>query len=333
MDAGNDSGKGEGMGNKITAFSAGRLNGNTEVYMKEALWAAQEMGCEVELIRLNECDLKACKGCKKQNCGMIGEEACPLKGDDCWWMINKFLDSDGFMFGAPVWAVAPPGIASVFRDRIMGPKMDISAHQMFGEPKWMNGRSKARPGALISVGGAQTEHWTALGLPTLYTITFSAQIEVVDHLNVTGVADPGAATFYEDKIEEARAVGRHLAYAVLHPDEPNTWMGDPDKGLCPGCHLNLISLNPKTNEICCAVCGHHGQLVIEDGKIVDIKFVENDPDDRLTFAGKATHGAEIGKVMQTEYLPRKEEAIANNKEYAKRSDIIVLPPSKTKKAE
>ena len=317
------------MGNKITAYSAGRINGNTEVYMKEALWAAQEMGCEVELIRLAECDLEPCKACKKQNCGMIGQEACPLKDDDCWWLIDKFLDSDGFLFGAPVWAVGPPGIASVYRDRIMGPKMDISAHKMFGEPKWMKGRSRPRPGALISVGGAVTEHWTSLGLPTLYTITFSAQIEVVDHMNVTGVADPGAATFYEDKLEEARAVGRHLAYAVLHPDEPNTWMGDPDKGICPGCHLNNLILKPETGEVCCSVCGRHGKLIIENNLIKDITFEENDPDDRLTFQGKATHGAEIGKVMQTEYLPRKDEAVANNKKYAARKEIIVKPPKKT----
>lgn len=316
------------MGNKITAYCAGRINGNTEVYMKEALWAARDMGCEVELIRLNECDLQPCKACTKQNCGFIGKEACPLKDDDCWWLIDKFLDSDGFLLGAPVWAVAPPGIVSVFRDRIMGPKMDISSHKMFGAPKWVKGRSKARPGALISVGGAQTEHWTSLGLPTLYTVTFSAQIEVVDHMNVTGVADPGAATLYEDRLEEARAVGRHLAYAVLHPEEKTHWMGDPDKGICPGCHLNNLILNPETGEVTCAVCGHHGRLIIENNKIVGTEFVEDDPDDRLTYQGKATHGAEIGKVMQTEYLPRKEEAMEKLKKYSSNNDIIVTPPSK-----
>ena len=286
------------------------------------------MGCDVELIRLNECDLRPCKACKEQKCGIIGREACPLKEDDCWWLIDKFLDSDGFLFGAPVWAIGPAGIASVFRDRIMGPKMDVSAHKMFGEPKWMKGRSKVRPGALISVGGALTEHWTSLGLPTLYSITFSAQIEVVDHMNVTGVADPGAATLYDHYIEEARAVGRHLAYAVLHPDEPNAWMGDPDKGACPGCHLNIMSVDKETNGICCAVCGRHGELVIEDNKVKGFKFVDTDPDDRLTFQGKATHGMEIGKVMQTQYLPRKEEALENLKHYRDLNELIVKPPSR-----
>ena len=33
---------------KLVAFHSGRKNGNTEVFVKEALMAAEEMGIEVE---------------------------------------------------------------------------------------------------------------------------------------------------------------------------------------------------------------------------------------------------------------------------------------------
>ena len=39
------------MTKKIVAFSAGKVNGNTETYLKIALEEAQRMGCETELIR------------------------------------------------------------------------------------------------------------------------------------------------------------------------------------------------------------------------------------------------------------------------------------------
>ena len=44
------------MAKKIVAYCAGKRNGNAETYIRIALEQAQEMGCEVELIRLLECD-------------------------------------------------------------------------------------------------------------------------------------------------------------------------------------------------------------------------------------------------------------------------------------
>jgi multimeric flavodoxin WrbA len=317
------------MGKRIVAFCAGRKNGNTEVYMKEALMAAEAAGCEVELVRLCECDLQVCRCCKRQVCGIKGKEACPVGNDDAWWMVEKFLDSDGYLFGAPVWSLGPPGNVTVFRDRIMGPKMDPSGYEIFGgEPPCITGRVKVRPGALISVGGAGTEHWTSLGLPTLYTTTFSALTKVIDHMNVTGVADPGAATFYEQWIERARKLGQNLAHAVLHPEEPLHWLGEIEKGVCPGCHLDYVIMKPHSNEVVCQICGHRGTLKIENNQVVDVDWLEYDKDDRLCLEGLKTHGAEVMGIIQNEYLPRKDEIPARMKKYDDYRHVIQTPPSK-----
>ena len=97
--------------------------------------------------------------------------------------------------------------------------MDIACEQVgFPEPEWIRGRRHPRPGALISVGGAMTRHWTSLGIPSLYSSTFSIQTEIVDILDVYGVADLGAACLNEDWLSKARLLGERVADAILSGD-------------------------------------------------------------------------------------------------------------------
>lgn len=57
---------------KLTAFTAGRPRGNTEIFVKEALMGAQAKGVEVELIRLTDCDLHNCRDCVPGFCPAAG---------------------------------------------------------------------------------------------------------------------------------------------------------------------------------------------------------------------------------------------------------------------
>ena len=67
------------MAKKITAFCAGRKNGNTETYMKIALMEAKKMGVDVELIRLNECNVLPCKACANMPLYMEGTKGLYFK--------------------------------------------------------------------------------------------------------------------------------------------------------------------------------------------------------------------------------------------------------------
>ncbi|MGI6333882.1 MAG: hypothetical protein ACOX1A_04595, partial [Saccharofermentanales bacterium] len=42
-----------------------------------------------------------------------GPGACILK-DDGVWLADKFLESDGYILGAPVWSLSPTGIVDCF---------------------------------------------------------------------------------------------------------------------------------------------------------------------------------------------------------------------------
>lgn len=314
---------------KIVAFGAGRKYGNTEVFIKEALMAAEEMGVSVEFIRLNDCQLYPCKDCLRGPCYVKGPGACILK-DDGEWLSEKFLDSDGYLFGAPVWSLSPAGIATVFRDRIFGPKMDVAGWELSGgAPDWVKGRVKYRPGALISVGGARTKNWTSLGMATLYTTTFSAQTNVIDFMDVNLVADMGHATIRDDLIERAHKLGQNLAYAVLHPEEPSRWLGEHEPASCPGCRQNLMIYKPDSDYMECAICGTSAKIHITDGKI-KLEYGKNDPNDRLTVEGKFTHMREIAEVRETIYEPVKEICLERLKKYKNYDGCVVNPPSKKK---
>lgn len=316
------------MAKKIVAFGAGKRNGNCEVFIKEALMGAEELGAEVEYIRLDDCDLRPCKNCLKGMCYVKGPEGCYLK-DDGAWLAEKFLDSDGYILGAPVWSLSPSGIVTVFRDRVFGPKMDVAAWENEGTPEWAKGRLKYRPGGLISVGGAVTKNWTSLGMATLYTTTFSAHTQVVDYMDVNRVADPGAATLRPDLIRRAHELGRNVAYAALHPEEGNPWMREPEGETCPGCRQNLMIFNPKNDYMECAICGTRAQITIEDGRI-RLDFERGGADDRMTVKGLHTHQTEIATMREKEYTPFVDEVKKNMEKYRAYTACEVKAPSRSR---
>lgn len=318
---------------KVVAFSAGRPNGNTEIYIKTALMEIEKMGIEVELIRLHECDIRPCKDCIRGICFVKGPEGCIIK-DDVGWLWRKFMESDGYILGAPVWSLSPCGVVTDFRDRLFGPKMDAAGWELGGGvPEYAKEWGlKYRPGALISVGGALSRHWTSLGMATLFTTTFSAQTNVIDTMDVYQVADMGEALMRQDYLDKARYLGQNLAHAVMNPqkDWEKVYIGDDGgKNACPGCHQNLMIANPGRDYVECAICGRKGFISLDaEGKI---RYNwPDDPQDRLSMMGKFDHIREIRRHTQYIYDPKKEEIQEEYQRYKDYKDCIVKPPKKEK---
>ena len=319
---------------KLTAFTAGRPKGNTEIFVKEALMAAEAKGVEVELIRLTDCNLLNCRSCVPGFCPAVQDATkCPYGKDDCSWLMEKFLDSDGYIIGAPAYSLTPSSLLFKFRDRVFGPTMDVAAsfRGLRPEPEWAKGRFKARPGGLIGVGGALTEHWTSLNMPSLYSTTFSAQTEVVDTLNIFGVADMDAAAGYEDWLAKARKLGENVADAMLTGD--HRWRGEHE-GSCPCCHQNLIQVVPGTDDVICPICGILGKISVNDG-VVGFDWpddFEHRKDNRLDVRGKLTHQEEIMLCRERDYTPREAELHEKAKKYHTWTKCVLTPPSRQKKA-
>jgi len=330
------------MDMKIFALTCGRKNANCEILVKEALNAAHHHGAEVEMVRLLDLDIKPCRICWPCPAMLKGPEGCIHK-DDGPFLLDRIMECDGFILAAPVYSLTPPGYLLAIRDRILGPRADVASlnevKKMGHDPKFeKQGKMyvderlfKRRVGALISVGGAATRHWTSLGLPVLHTLTFSALINIVDQMDVIKVAEDGAITLREDLLERARRLGRNLVEAYNNPDESKAYLGD-DGAVCPVCNTSLMMMYKGQSYVECSVCGIRGEVVVNDGKL-DVVFTEKDKEDsRYKYRGLKLHHDEVFEVSKEiePFIKELPERMSKYKEYDK---WILKPPSKEKKVQ
>ncbi len=89
-----------------------RSNGNTEVLVKEALDSARSFGVETDMIKVSDLNITPCDGC--ESCDSTGE--CKIE-DDMQDIYTKLLQSDGIIFGSPVyfWGVTAQAKAIIDR--------------------------------------------------------------------------------------------------------------------------------------------------------------------------------------------------------------------------
>jgi len=89
-----------------------RNNGNTEILVKEALDSARSLGAETEMIKVTDINITPCDGC--ESCDITGE--CKIE-DDMQDIYTKLLQSDGIIFGSPVyfWSVTAQAKAIIDR--------------------------------------------------------------------------------------------------------------------------------------------------------------------------------------------------------------------------
>ncbi|MCD8324994.1 MAG: flavodoxin family protein [Clostridiales bacterium] len=313
---------------KIIAFGAGRKDGNTEIYIKEALMAAEEMGLEVEYVRLRDFEIHTCGACSMQFCPAMDDPThCVYGYDDSAYLLDKFLDADGVLIGSPVYSTTGSSLFYAFRDRLFGPKVDDVMMERFGTPEWAEGRMKHRPGAIISVGGTLSKHWVSMGIPSLYSACFPPTTLVVDYMNITGIANPGAAVLNQELLDRAHTLGENLARATLEND--TSWRGDTDmeENVCPSCHYNCVLLNPKKKDAWCAICGIHAHISFdENGEMVLDWPEEEQVENHLLTCGKNAHGDEIGYVLKEIYMPNKDKIPERIKKYKAYTDCELKSP-------
>ena len=306
---------------KLLGLSCGRKMGNSEILVKEALMAAEEVGIEVEVLRLHELKIKPCTGCiscsRDQRSGGTG--ACVIKGDDMPFFNEKLLECDAIIISTPVYILTPPGYLKVLCDRI-GPSHDVAWQMEAKKIAEREGREskidprffKNRVGGFMAVGGAPHSDWVSLGLPLMYTFTFPMQIEVVDQFQLLATGLPGLVVLNEEAIKRARKLGQHVAQAMGKPADQIEWMGD-EPGTCPVCHSNVMLVGRKS-PIECAICGIKGELKEKNGEITVTFSKEEQAIARLTLAGKAKHFFEVVEVTH-EAMKRMNEIPSKLKKY------------------
>lgn len=288
---------------KVLGISFGRINQRSDVLVKEALFAAKKAGAEVQFIntlRLNIGHCRACDYCSRMRDKGETEIHCCMK-DDYHILEEACLEADGIIIAAPVYAVGIVGQFKNFVDRF-GPSHDRAAmieenkkRKAEGKPELDSRYFKDRYVGYISVGGAQTHNWVALGLPMLDLFSFSFCMKCVGHVDAYDQGRTGHPLLDEKLMERCADLGKAVAESLGKPyEEVDTWVGD--EGVCPVCHNPLLSMNGTTH-VECPICGIWGDLSVEGDK-VKVEWSQKEVDRaRNTTIGIYEHYNEIQNMI------------------------------------
>ncbi len=97
----------------IGLCGSGRVGGNTDTILNEALAAAKQEGAEIEMIRLFDHKLAPCNGC-----GVCRTTKNCVIDDDGEKLYQKILKSEGVILGCPSYFQGVTGQMKSFIDRV-----------------------------------------------------------------------------------------------------------------------------------------------------------------------------------------------------------------------
>ena len=311
---------------KVLGISFGRKLGNSEIMVKQALMQAEKRGHEVEFIRALDLDIKPCVGCMACVINLLsgGNGKCTVK-DDFHILQEAIFESDALIVCAPIYVWAPSGLFKTVCDR-MGPAADVAFRtharelgEKIGktEEQMVDKRAfKKRPAAFLTIGGAMTKNWTSLGISQMYEFG-SMGLNVVDAVGVYKGMQYKHIMGDEEVMQRMTAVGDHIADALENEENMNKWYGD-EEGVCPVCHMDLLTIIPGGNKVECPICGIEGTLTVEDGKICTHFSEEQQARSRLFMVGKIEHRDEIAwGAMNSKEVPNMAERLKEFGEYCK----------------
>ena len=89
-----------------------RKKGNTDILVQQVLDGAAEAGAETEKIYINDMEFKGCQGCGF--CKI--QDYCKLE-DDMTPVYDKIKETDGLVFGSPIYFAQFTGQMRLFLDR------------------------------------------------------------------------------------------------------------------------------------------------------------------------------------------------------------------------
>ena len=307
----------------ILGISFGKVNANTDILVKEALFGAREAApdAEIKFINTNKLKIGRCIGCGACSRALENgkDNVCIVK-DDFQELEEAVRSADCLIFGAPVYVLQPVGQFKDFVDRFSC-RHDYSAITWVLD-KRRNGempgnaddfpmeRLKKRTVSYITVGGATTENWTSMGTATLHLFGFPPMMRVMGNYNANSMGTVANPYLDEQLIENMHEMGRRTVKGYLDDSVQFFQPENKPEGVCPVCHQRLITIMPGTTKVECPVCGIEGQLSIENDAVKVTFSEQQQARARGTFAGLREHTTEIqgfGAICAPKIMANKEK--------------------------
>lgn len=186
---------------KVLAFQGSpRIEGNTDILLKETLKPIQDAGHDITLFKLNFMDIKPC-----QNCGGCDKTGICIIKDDMEEIYVAIREADRIILASPIFFFGLSAQAKVMIDRC----------QAFWCEKYLLKNpipegQYGRKGLLLLVGGMKKE--IGIQCAEASAKAFFRTISVPDHetLSFTGVDAKGAILEHPTAFKEAYEEGKRL---------------------------------------------------------------------------------------------------------------------------
>jgi multimeric flavodoxin WrbA len=198
------------MALRVIGISASpRINGNSDLLLRQALAGAESAGAQVEYFRLADFKIAPCIECN--SCYKTGR--CVVK-DDYHIVSAKILDADRLIFATPIFFMAVSALAKAFIDRCQC----LWAHKyVLKKPLITAGRD--RRAMVIAVGGSKSKKMFECVRLTMKYFFDVVGMNYAVNLFVNKVEDLGQIKEHPSAMKEAFALGQKLADSQTSPSE------------------------------------------------------------------------------------------------------------------
>ena len=196
------------MALKVIGISASpRLNGNSDLLLRQALAGAESAGAQTEYLRLADFKIAPCIECN--SCYKTGR--CVVK-DDYHIISAKMLDADRLIFATPIFFMTVCAQAKALIDRCQC----LWAHKYVLKKPLITAAGRDRRAMVIAVGGSKSKKmFDSIRLTMKYFFDV-LDINYAANLFVNKVEDPGQIKNHPSAMEQAFALGQKL----VAPDTP-----------------------------------------------------------------------------------------------------------------
>jgi len=197
------------MALKVIGISASpRLNGNSDLLLRQALAGAESVGTQTEYIRLADFKIAPCIECN--SCYKTG--SCIVE-DDYHLLSAKMLDADRLIFATPIFFMTVCAQAKILIDRCQC----LWAHRYVLRKPLIDTAGRDRRAMVIAIGGSKSKKmFDSIRLTMKYFFDV-LDMNYAASLFVNKVEDPGQIKKHPFAMKEAFRLGRQLAAADTPP--------------------------------------------------------------------------------------------------------------------
>jgi multimeric flavodoxin WrbA len=199
------------MALKVIGISASpRLNGNSDLLLRQALAGAESAGAQIEYLRLADFKIAPCIECN--SCYKTGR--CVVK-DDYHIILAKMLEADRLIFATPIFFMTVSAQAKALIDRCQC----LWAHKYVLKKPIISAAGRNRCAMVIAVGGSKSKKmFDSIRLTMRYFFDV-LDINYAANLFVNKVENAGQVKEHPSAMKEAFALGQKLAVADSPPPE------------------------------------------------------------------------------------------------------------------